>query len=419
MSNQPEAVSKDRISQVIFEYAAKIGAAQDLDALLLLNAGMARDLVGADRCSIWLVDTKTGRLWTKVAHGVEELHIPIGHGLVGASVARDEAILVNDTSADERFSRSVDGQSGYVTKSVLTLPLRGMDGKPIGALQVLNKPGGFSPEDVDLVGLCSAYSASALESQRLRKEGEVAKLLLHELEIARVVQQRLLPQAQPPIPHLEYAGYCRSAQFVGGDYYDFLPMPDGGLLFTLGDVSGKGIAAAVLMASIQATLRSQAVKAPGSMAAMMKDFNKTVYSFSTADKYSTLFCALLDVHSRKLTYVNAGQVCPMLLRAESGQIERLDAGGFPVGLLPKAEYEQGEMLLQPGDAVLCCSDGISEATNEADEMWAESDVEKVVRNCRGLTAQQMIDRVVETTDRFTGAAEQADDMTIVVIRITE
>jgi sigma-B regulation protein RsbU (phosphoserine phosphatase) len=412
-------VPKDRISQVIFEYAAKIGAAQDLDALLVLNAGMARDLVGADRCSIWLVDTKNGRLWTKVAHGVGELHIPIGQGLVGACVARNEAILVNDTSLDERFSRSVDVDSGYVTKSVLTLPLQGMDGKPLGALQVLNKPGGFSPEDVDLLGLCSAYSASALESQRLRKEGEKAKFLLHELEIAREVQQRLLPQAQPPIPRLEYAGYCRSAQFVGGDYYDFLPMPDGGLLFTLGDVSGKGISAAVLMASIQASLRSQMMKAPASMAIMIRDFNKAVYSFSTADKYSTLFCGLLDVRTRKLTYVNAGHVCPMLLRADSGQVERLDSGGFPVGLLGHAEYDEGDALLQPGDAVLCFSDGISEATNADGEMWAEEDVEKIVQNCRGLTAQQMIDRLLETADRFTGAAEQADDMTIVVIRCSE
>ena len=289
----------------------------------------------------------------------------------------------------------------------------------MGALQVLNKPGGFSPEDVDLVGLCTAYSASALESQRLRKEGEVAKLLLHELEIARDVQQRLLPQAQPPIPGLEYAGYCRSAQFVGGDYYDFLPMPDGGFLFTLGDVSGKGIAAAVLMASIQASMRSQVVKAPASMAAMIKDFNKAVYSFSTADKYSTLFCGLLDVRSRKLTYVNAGQVCPMLLRAEDGKVEQLDAGGFPVGLLDFSEYVQGEVVLQPGDAVLCFSDGITEATNASGEMWAEDDVEKVVRECRGLTAQKMIDRLLGAADRFTGAADQADDMTIVAIRCSE
>jgi sigma-B regulation protein RsbU (phosphoserine phosphatase) len=410
-------VPKDRISRVIFEYAAKIGAAQDLDALLVLNAGMARDLVGADRCSIWLADSENSRLWTKVAHGVGELNIPIGQGLVGACIARNEAILVNDTSRDERFLRSVDNESGYVTTSVLTLPLQGMDGKPMGALQVLNKPGGFSPEDVDLLGLCSAYSASALETQRLRKEAEVAQLLFQELEIARDVQQQLLPQAQLPIPGLEYAGYCRSAEFVGGDYYDFLPMPDGGLLFTLGDVSGKGIAAAVLMASIQASLRSQVVRAPVSVAALIGDFNKAVYSFSTADKYSTLFCGLLDVRSRKLTYVNAGQVRPMLLRSGDGHVERLDHGGFPLGLLDASEYNQGEVLLQPGDAVLCVSDGISEATNAKDEIWSESEVVKIVRTCRGLTAQQMIDQLVEATDRFTGKAKQADDMTVVAIRV--
>jgi len=409
-------LANDRVSRVIFDYAAKIGAAQDLDAVLELNAGMARDLVGADRCSIWLVDKKSNRLWTKVAHGVRELHIPIGQGLVGACVARNEAILVNDTSSDERFLKSVDKESGYVTKSVLTLPLHGMDGKPMGALQVLNKPGGFSQEDVDLLGLCSGYSASTLESQRLRKEAEAAQLFLQELEIARDVQQHLLPQDLPSIPGLDFAGYCRSAKFVGGDYYDFLPMREGGLLFTLGDVSGKGIAAAVLMASIQASLRSQVVRPTDSLAGLMGDFNKAVYSFSTADKYSTLFCGLLDPSSRKLTYVNAGQVRPMLLRSADGSIELLDSGGFPVGLLDASEYEQGQALLQPGDSVLCFSDGISEATNAKGEMWNESEVQKVFQACRGLTAQQMIDQLVKATDGFAGDAEQADDMTVVAIR---
>ena len=127
----------------------------------------------------------------------------------------------------------------------------------------------------------------------------------------------------------------------------------------------------------------------------------------------------MSSQSQTGTYVNAGQVCPMLLRADSGRVERLDSGGFPVGLLGIAEYEQGETLLQPGDAIYCFSDGVSEATNAAGDMWAEADVEEVVRNCRGLTARQMIDRLLETTDRFTGEAEQADDMTIIVLRITE
>jgi sigma-B regulation protein RsbU (phosphoserine phosphatase) len=410
-------VPRDRISRVIFDYAAKIGAAQDLDALLVLNAGMARGLVGADRCSIWLVDNKNSRLWTKVAHGVRELHVPIGQGLVGACVTRDEAIVVNDASQDERFLRSVDIETGYVTKSVLAMPLHGVDGKPIGAMQVLNKPGGFSPEDVDLLGLCGTYAASTLETQRLRKEAEVARLLLREMEIARDVQQHLLPQAQPPIPGLDYAGYCRSAELVGGDYYDFLPTPDGGFLFTLGDVSGKGIGAAVLMSSMQASVRSQAVKTPVSIATLIGDLNKAAYLFTTADKYSTLFCGMLDVRTRKLTYVNAGQVRPMLVRSRDGQVERLDVGGFPVGMLDASEYDEGEVLLQPGDTVLCFSDGISEATNAKNEMWNESEVEKIVRTCHGLTARQLIDLLVESTDRFTGEAEQADDMTVVAIRV--
>jgi phosphoserine phosphatase RsbU/P len=409
-------ISNDRLSQVIFRYATKIGGAQDLDALLELNAGMARDLVGADRCSIWLVDPENDRIWTKVAQGIDTIHIPMGQGLVGSCVERNETILVNDTSNDARFLHSVDHESGYVTQSVLTIPLRGSDGKPMGALQVLNKPDGFSREDVDLLGLSSAYSASALEAQRLRAEAEVARLMLRELEIARNVQEKLLPQAPPSIAGIECAGYCRPAKFVGGDYYDFLPMPGGGLLFTLGDVSGKGIAAAVLMAGIQASLRSQVVKPPESMAELMNHFNKAVYSFSTADKYSTLFCGLLDAGARRLTYVNAGQVCPMLLRAD-GTVARLDAGGFPVGLLEIAQYEQGQVSLAAGDSVVCFSDGISEATNEKEEMWDEADVERVLRAGRGSNAQELIDRVVAAADAFAGSAEQADDMTVVALRM--
>lgn len=410
-------ISRDRISQVIFEYAARIGAAQDLDTLLALNAGMARDLVGADRCSIWLADKEAGELWTKVAHGTHELRIPAGQGLVGACVERNAPLVVNDPSQDPRFLKSVDIETGYATRSILTLPLHGMDGLPMGALQVLNKPGGFSQEDVDLLGLSGAYSASALETQRLRKQAEIARLLTQELEIAREVQQRLLPQGPPAIPGLDCAGYCRPAKFVGGDYYDFLPMKEGGLLFTLGDVSGKGIAAAVLMAGIQASFRSQVVRPPDSVAALVSDLNKAVYSFSAIDKYSTLFCGLLHVPTRKLAYVNAGQARPMLLRACDGGVEHLGLGGFPVGMLERAEYEQGEVELEPADTIVCFSDGLTDATNEKQEMWDEAEVEKVLRASRGLRAQDTIDRLVAAADAFAGEAEQADDMTLVALRI--
>lgn len=406
----------DRISRVIFEYAARIGGAPDTDALLELNAGLARDLAGADRCSLWLVDSAASQIWTKVAHGTSELRIPLGHGLVGACIQANEPIVVNDTSSDPRFLGRIDEKSGYVTQSVLALPLRGAGGRVIGALQALNKPGGFDDSDVDLLSLAASYSASALEAQQLRIEAEQARLLRKELEIARGVQQRLLPQKLPALPGLEFDAYCRPAKFVGGDYYDFIDRPEDRLFLTLGDVAGKGIAAAVLMASIQAAIRSQMLHPPDALSDLVGDFNRAVYSFSTSEKYSTLFCALLDARTRHLRYVNAGGCPPMLLRATTGQIERLDAGGPPIGLLGFSRFQQAEVHLEQGDVLLCFSDGISEATNAAEAIWEESDLEQVLHDNGALSAPQIAAATVAAADAFTGDAEQADDMTVVVMK---
>jgi sigma-B regulation protein RsbU (phosphoserine phosphatase) len=409
----------ERISRVIFEYAARIAQEQDTDALLRLNADMARDLVGADRCSIWLVDTEAGQLYTRVAHGVEEIRVGLGHGLVGACVARLEPIVVNDTSSDKRFLNRIDQASGYVTHSVLVIPLRAAEGKVIGAFQALNKPGGFSEADVALLGLAGSYSAAAIETQRLRKEAETARLVLRELEIAREVQAALLPQHFPNVTGLDCAAFFRPAKVVGGDYYDFIETPDGALAFTLGDVSGKGIPAAVLMASIQASLRIPLRRGPESLARLVADVNKSVYASSSSARYSTLFCGLFDPRCRRLIYVNAGQCPPMLVRhgTDGIVIERLTSGGTPIGLLPIASYEEGTTVLQTGDILVCFSDGISEACNAKDEIWQESEIDDLLRTASDASAQEVTQRLVREADAFTGEAEQADDMTVVTIRV--
>jgi phosphoserine phosphatase RsbU/P len=413
----PLSSDADRISRVVFEYAARISSEQDTDSLLRLNAGLARDLVAADRCSIWLLDSQKNELWTKVAHGIDELRVPAGHGLVGACVSQNETVLVNDASTDERFLNRVDKGSGYVTQSVVVLPLRGSSGKVIGALQALNKPGGFSPSDVELLGLAAAYSASAIDAQRLRQEAEAARLFYRELEIARDVQARLFPQNPPKVDGLEYAAYCRPAKFVGGDYYDVIPVTGALLAFTLGDVSGKGIAAAVLMASIQASLRSHMVRAPQSLAVLMNDFNRSVFSSSSSDRYSTLFCALMDVPRRRLTYVNAGHIPPVLIRAGSDQVERLQAGGLPVGLLDIVRYAEDTVELGSGDLLVLYSDGIGEATNINDDIWDEAEVERIALANRAKPVEEIVKLLVEAADVFTGAAEQHDDMTLMVLRV--
>ncbi len=409
----------DRITRVIFEYAARIGQEQETDSFLGLNADMARDLVGADRCSIWLVDSATNQLRTKVAHGVEEIRVPLGHGLVGACVEQGRPVLVNDTSTDERFLNQIDQSSGYVTRSILVIPLRTADGKILGAFQALNKPGGFSEADVTLLQLAASYSASAVETQRLRGEAEQARLVLRELAIAKDVQARLVPQVPPKLKGLDCASFFRPARFVGGDYFDFIPTPDGGLAFTLGDVSGKGIPAAVLMASIQASLRIPLMQGPPSLNELLANLNRSVYASSAPAEYSTLFCGTIDPERRRLKFINAGHCPPMLARnsGSGASIERLTTGGPPVGLLPSAPFAEGAVDLEAGDVLLCFSDGISEATNSREEIWEESVIESTLLDAGSRGARNLIDLLVAKADAFTGEAEQADDMTVVALRI--
>jgi sigma-B regulation protein RsbU (phosphoserine phosphatase) len=411
--------SSDRISRVIFEYAARIAQEQDAAAHLRLNADMARDLVGADRCSIWIVDAKSGQLYTTVAHGVGEIRVEPGHGLVGACVSHGEPIVVNDTSTDERFLSRIDEGSGYATRSVLVIPLCAAGGKVIGAFQALNKPGGFSDSDVALLGLAGSYSAATIETMRLRKEAEQARMFLRELELAGDVQAGLLPAGPPRLDGLDCATFFRPAKLVGGDYYDFVRTPGGELAFTLGDVSGKGIPAAVLMASIQASLRIGLRRIPESLSWLVAHLNTAVHEASAPGRYSTLFCGVLEPGSRQLTYVNAGQCAPMLVRSgENGiAIQRLTAGGTPIGLLPGAQYEEGSTILRPGDLVACFSDGVSEACNSEGGIWEESDVENLLRSAYGSTADKVTQELVRAADAFTGDAEQADDMTVVTLRV--
>jgi sigma-B regulation protein RsbU (phosphoserine phosphatase) len=410
-----EANEAVRVSTVIFSYASQITGARDAHELLKLNADMARDLVGADRCSIWLEDKEGGQLWTKVMHGMAEIRVKAGEGLVGACVSRGETILVNDAASDPRFLERIDRNSGYRTDAVLLVPLRVSHGGVIGAFQALNKPGGFSVRDVDLLNLAASYSAAAIESDKLRRDAEGAKLLYHELQIARSVQEQLLPKPVQ-IPLFDCAAACRPAAFVGGDYYDIRLLSDGKAVVVLGDVSGKGISAAVLMASVQASLRSHLAQAPESLAAVMEEFNGIVYATSTQDRYTTLFCGILDIERRSLTYVNCGHIPPMLHRYGGERIERLREGGCPIGLLPNARYRQASVEFREGDRFVCFSDGICEAANREGDMWEELEVESALTGAPEIDARQTLDGIFAAADAFAAGADQSDDMTALVLR---
>ncbi|MFZ0594336.1 MAG: GAF domain-containing SpoIIE family protein phosphatase [Bryobacteraceae bacterium] len=283
----------------------------------------------------------------------------------------------------------------------------------------------YSGTDLRLLNSVAAQTSMALEVSRLtaavaRETGQRERQD-RELEIAREVQQRLFPQCMPAIQGLSMCGVCRPAQGVGGDYYDMIELGGERLGIAIGDVSGKGISAALLMASLRACLRTMTLVGSLDLAALMQKMNQLVYEWSAANRYATFFFAIYDSPARKLQYVNAGHNPPFLMRRTAGgTIEHifLEAGGPVIGLLPNVPYEEQSLTLETGDVLFAYTDGISEAMTESDEEWGEERMRLAAETAASLSAEDILGAVFAAADQFTGSAPQYDDMTVLVLKVT-
>jgi sigma-B regulation protein RsbU (phosphoserine phosphatase) len=276
----------------------------------------------------------------------------------------------------------------------------------------------YSGNDLRLLQSVALQTGLALENSQLAAAITEAtaqrERLNRELEIAHEVQERLFPQNLPEIPGLDFWGYCRPAKGVGGDSYDFLLLENGHFAISIGDVSGKGIPAALLMASLQSALRGQAMSLPPDLGTMIGNMNRLIYDSSPSNRYATLFYSQFDPATRVLTYVNGGHCPPMILRGS--EIYRLEDGGPVVGLFRPGRFVQGTFQVQNGDVLVGFTDGISEAMNAADEEWGEDALGAFLQTCAGDTAREMIPKIVAAADRFADGFPQHDDMTLIVVR---
>jgi len=278
----------------------------------------------------------------------------------------------------------------------------------------------FSPTDLRLLSSVAAQTGLALENGRLteaiKEEVRAREKHNRELELGREVQERLFPQEYPVVPGLDYAGACRPALGVGGDYYDFLPMSSGGVGIAIGDISGKGIAAALLMATLRAFLRGQAIDHETDLSVVIANLNRLVFESSMQNRYATFFLATYDCASRVLRYVNAGHNAPIVVRAD-GEIARLEAGGSVVGLMRAGSWEQSQVKLEPGDLLVAFTDGISEAMTHADEEWGEERLIAAAQTMRRSASKAILDHIVRSADAFVAGEPQYDDMTLIVARV--
>jgi sigma-B regulation protein RsbU (phosphoserine phosphatase) len=268
----------------------------------------------------------------------------------------------------------------------------------------------------------SAQTALAQEVARLTtaigRETAQRERFNRELEIAREVQEDLFPQRFPVVPGLEYWGQCRPAREVGGDYYDFLELPGGRFGVAIGDVSGKGVGAALMMASLEASLRALA-SVVNDPAELMERVSSLVYQASSANRYATLFYGQYDPSSRCLLYVNAGHNPPVVLRSCGGALHvfRLETGGPVIGLL-RHNYERGVFSHEAGDLLVLFTDGVSESMNARFEEWSEERLIEFAKTCYGVPPAEALRRILSAAQAFAAGASQHDDMTLVVLRVT-
>jgi len=316
------------------------------------------------------------------------------------------------------------------------VPLLGRDARLMGLL-VLGQPLSeepYSSEDKRLLDSVAGPAAGALENMRLAEQ--IANRIEHdrraeqEIQIARDVQSRLFPQMMPPLATLEYAGNCLQARQVGGDYYDFLDLGssqrmDRGatrdlaaaawhLAFVLADISGKGIAGALLMANLQANLRSRYAIALDDLPRLLKSVNQLFYENTPDDRYATMFFALYDDHSREMEYANCGHNAPLLFRA-TGSLERLTSTSTVIGLFPDWKCVTQRITLVPGDALVIYTDGVTEANDAAGNEFGEARLCDTVRKNLHLPPAALLTAIRQAVQDFS-VGEQYDDLTLVIAR---
>ncbi len=275
----------------------------------------------------------------------------------------------------------------------------------------------YSGRDMDLLESVASQTALALENTRLTatvaEEAAHRERITSELEIARTVQERLFPKKAPKAPGLDLAGRCQPAQTVGGDYYDFFTTPSGAVGFAIGDIAGKGVPAALLMASLQASLRGLTLAGISDLADLMEKLNVLMYDASPANRFATFFCCLYDADSRTLRYSSAGHDPALLCRAGSNNPVWLKTPGMALGLTRKSLYRQAEITLEPGDCLLLYTDGVTEARNAPGEEFQQTRLAQALLHARSGSAQEVVDAILSATAAFAGAATQHDDITLI------
>jgi phosphoserine phosphatase RsbU/P len=404
---------------------SKVGVAllssSGLDETLNNVASLVFEAVPAERVVIMLRDDSGDEMQIKVARNrgsetpIDEVRI--SRAIMTEVIEKGKSVLTSDAQQDPRFASQTLVLQGI--RSVLAVPLS-VDERHVFGIIYADSPTHqvmFSSEHLDILTTLASVASIRVENASLLEERINRERMERELELATEIQQRFQPSGPPVIEGYEFQGISFSCYEIGGDYYDFIPRHDGTMLVALGDVSGKGTAAALLMSSLHAAIHGQ-VAAQTPLDRTVTSINEYLAENTPANRFVTLFIGELEPETGYLKFINAGHNPPIIGRAD-GTIEQLSSGGLPLGIMPFAEYEIGHAQIDPGDVLVVYSDGVTEANNINEDEFGIERLQNVIKTHVSQSASRIRDRVEAALSDFTGTAAPNDDITLVIVKKNE
>lgn len=419
MSNdQAEASARDALTTVEAISRLLTESAFELEPLLNEIARLTAEEMRLKASALRLLDEESGELILSAVYGLSDRFLSEGPRFDGESrfqrfIANGGVLKVVDVrdEPDLNFSEAALAEGIY---SMLAVGLY-EDGSLVGALSVYTSTyHDFTETEIQNFNVIANQVSIALKLARLHESAAQKDKLERELALAGEIQTRVLPAKPPRVPGFEIAMFYESWEEIGGDFYDFIELPMGNVGVAVGDVSGKGIWAALLMFVVRTALRAHA-EHEYAMREIMSRVNRSLNADTDAEQFATLAYGVLNVPKRIFTYVNASHPPPLLIR--EGELFALEKGGLPVGILPDAEYEEEFFQLEHDDLLVFYTDGYTEVFNEADEMFGDARLRDCVLQHADRSPSQIISVIEDDIRDFLGDSEYGDDRTLVVIRV--
>jgi phosphoserine phosphatase RsbU/P len=414
----PEGGRLVRQLHSLLEVSKALATVIDLDSLLAVIVDKATEVMEAERASIFIHDEDEACLVNRVSGQLEKgaVRVPIGVGIAGSIAETGATLNIPDAYEDPRFNPAFDLKTGFRTRSILGAPLLSHDGRLVGVIQLLNKRtgDGFTERDEALLKAFAAHAGVALERARLVETALEKERMEETLRLAHEIQMGMLPQRFPEGRQYEVFAKLRPARSVGGDFYDFFE-ERGRFWFSVGDVSGKGVGAALFMAVTKTLLRAGAAGAGASPADVLARVNRELSRDNERMMFVTVFVGCLDPSNGELLCANGGHNLPYVLRL-AGALEAVgDDLGPALGAFEEARYSILRVRLAPGERLFLYTDGITEALDSEEREYTPARLEARLKSAVPGSPRELVDHVLSDVDGFVSEAPQSDDLTVLAV----